>query len=278
MITTARARWGQATAVHLGVLAVLPLLLLVLLPRAVHAQDSPSLAEAAAGLTDGVYVQDGAAEDVAALRGVVSRYADQERLVIAVFAGGVGPVEDAAERLLALTPSDTVILFTPDEVAVSSNLHDDGDVDDAFAAAGQQALGSDAVAAAEALMAELTATPTPIWVFVVPLVAVVGLAVLFGRLRDGQRRRADSSRTIERTRAELRSRLQTAAGEIIELEAHVTIAEDPGITEAMAEVSAGYRDVQWGLERAETLTEVEALRPRMDTVERLLGEIRTGVG
>lgn len=249
------------------------LLVLLALPTPVGA-----VTAAAEGLTDGVFVQDGAGEDRAALRAVVTEFAAEERVVIAVFAGGVGDAGVAAGQLLSQVPADTVLLFTPDDVGVESSLHSPAEVDAAFDAAGQAALSPDTAVAARALMQELTATPTPWWLWVLPVVAVIGVGLLIGVVRDRTRRRGQERRGLEQMTAELRSRLQTVAGRIIEVEAHVTLADDPELDEELAALSGQYRDIQWSLERVNTAAGAEALRPPLEAVEQGLERVAVRVG
>lgn len=238
-----------------------------------------TIGDAVENLNDGVYVASGSGQDPGALRGVVADFADEERLVIAVFAAGLSPTpEDRANDLLRVVAADTVVLFTPDDVAVASTLHTSEDVDAAFDRAGRAALDSDAAVASRALMDALTHRATPIWVWVAVAAVLVGLVVVIGQLLDRRRQRAGAQRSFAAEQAQLRSRLQTLADRILRTEEHVTIADDPELDAILTEATGIYQDVLWSLERVNTAERLALLEPPIARAEALMDRVTDRIG
>jgi hypothetical protein len=238
-----------------------------------------TIGDAADNLNDGVFVASGSGQDADALRGVVAEHADEERVVIAVFAGGLPPTpEDRANDLLRVVAADTVLLFTPDDVAVASTLHTTEEVDAAFDRAGPAALDGDAAVASRALLDALGHRSTPIWVWVGIAAVLVGLVVLIAQLLERRREREGAQRSFDAEQAQLRSRLQTLADRILQTEAHVTIADDPALAATLTEATGIYQDVLWSLERVNTLERLLTLHQPLEQAEALMDRIADRIG
>ena len=238
-----------------------------------------TIGDAVENLNDGVYVASGSGQDPDALRGVVADFADEERLVVAVFAAGLPPTpEDRANDLLRVVAADTVVLFTPDDVAVASTLHTTEEVDAAFDRAGPAALDSDAAVASRALMDALTHRSTPIWVWVAVAAVLVGLVVVIAQVLDRRRQRAAVQRSFAAEQAQVRSRLQTLADRIIRTEGHVTIADDPQLDAILTEATGIYQDVLWSFERVNTVERLAKLEQPIARAEGLMDRVTDRIG
>lgn len=230
-------------------------------------------------VSNSVFVEAGAGQDAAALQEVIADFADRESLVIAVFAGGlVGSPEDSALELVDALAVDTAVVFTPDDVAAASAVHTTQDVDNAFRAAGSAALDRDAAVASRALMEALTDEPLPAWVWLLAVAGVVclvlGALVLLGR----QRRRRAATRDFEQAQAAFRSRLQTVADLILDLDPNVTLANERQMTEDLTRATGIYRDVQWSFDRARTANQVSNLEVAITPAEDILARLAAKVG
>lgn len=262
--------WG-AVMVHVAVAVAL------LIGLVVPAYGA-TVADVVDQVANGVFVEDGAGQDADALAAVVADFADTESVIITVFAGGLASTpEEGADTLLRALPADTVLLFTPDDVAVASDVHDSGAIDAAFDTAGQAALDRDAAVASRALLLALTDEPTPLWVWLLLVLLVVGLAVGLKWFVDDRRRKRDTDRAFAAAQADFRSRLQTVAAKILDLEGLVTLADDPALSEELATATGLYQDVQWTFERADAVQGLEAVEPRLAKAEETLRRVEAKV-
>lgn len=228
------------------------------------------------GLRGGVWVADGLDVDRAALESVVREVAGEEDVVIAVFDAVLsGSAASRAQELLAMVPADTVLLFTPADVAVASRSRDPAAVDAALGRAGDAALAADVPAASRAILAELLAPPRTRWpvvVVAVVLLLTAGTAALRLRARQAEQQ---ARATFERAHRATHARIEQLAARILVLEHRLAEDDDPDPARAarLAEVTGLYQDALWSLDRAHRPAQVVRIDEVVGEAERALDDL-----
>lgn len=259
--------------------SVLPAMLLLAGTGRAAAQD----AGAVDALTrNGVYVEPGAAGDVDALRRVVDDAPPEVGLRVAVHAArGQIRAEQTADAYRASVGGGrdvTVVVFTPDEVGVSSSRYDSAEIDRAFERAGDRARAADPAEATRALVQALTEEGPP-WVLiaVAGIVAVVVLALL-GRVVEQRRTRARDEAALDEIKDALRARLQSAAEAIIDLEPSVVLSQDDAVRTRFAEATGEFTRIREAYQVARSRRALDRCAQDLDAVDGVLAAVRSAIG
>lgn len=247
------------------------LLLLGLLATAAPATAAVEAADLADQLDGGVLVEPGADADAGDLQAVVEEHGDVAIVVLDID----GPVEDLAHELYAEL-GRTVVVFSDTDLGIAGP-YDDAEIDAAIEAAGNAARSADEAVAADAILDELTAEPTPVWIPVVGFLVLAVLVGLAGRAWEGRRRRKRDAAALEQLKADLRRRLQVVADRIIDLEPRVQIAGDREAADEFAAASRSYTDVQDRYAAAPTRAAVERLASQLTSAEQALDRVEAAV-
>lgn len=239
------------------------------MPMAIEADE---VADALAD--DGYYVEPGAEQvDVADLEAAVDD--PDTDLSVAVLAEGPSEGAEPITEDLLFDVGGTVIVFTPDEVWVESEVYGasqyEAALDRADAEVGVAGNPGDyTLAFAQALEQPAAATGTGGGGLggLLPLLLVGGVAVggfsLFRRSRRNKQDRAAQTQALEEARTEVRAQVTALAERIVALNDRVALSEDERVRAQFNEASQGYQQAQAALESSSAPAELERVSDQLD--------------
>lgn len=254
------------------------LVLSVAVPVAPAMAQTGALAEVADDLVlDGYHLaSDAEPVDETALARTVAA-AEHDVRVAVLGAGPPGGARSFADDLLQELGSGTIVVFTDEELQVSSSEFENPPVEDALDAADGQLDGSGDIPAYVAAFDAALGDAGPAdggaggaglgGVLLVGLLVVGLLVVLAGVVRSRGRRKAAAEhdrQAVGEARGEVAAQVAAVAERIVGLADRVTVADDPETSRLFAEATATYQATEAAVAGSSTPAALEAVADRLD--------------
>lgn len=225
--------------------------------------------------SDGYYVESGSEDvDAGRLAAVVRDSRTDLRPVL--LADGSLDAEATANDLLDRLGAGTVVVVSPDEIGVATDLADTGQVDAALDHADAQSSSlTDLPGYLEdfdaALAGEAGAAATggggrrlPVGAIVLGVLVMLGGALLVRRISVGRAERARAERALREAREEVGAQVSAVADRIVALHDQVELAGRPELSQLYADATETYAEAQRRLEGSATTSELARVSDDLD--------------